>query len=206
MNSKKVKDTKLVSVQPEILKIVDQTDLRSLNYNALVELGKGVSEVKVYSQWLLGKLGDVVMDKNKQQGSTYGNLTRYAKDVGQIYGVLQQYVNTYRKYTREDPNFNPDKYFGSVPWGMLQMVAMKSDKPVSLLNELVDKGVHSFEHAYREIKTKQTGKKVPLKPKVSFIFNDESKKWRIKIDPKYFDLIDWANIKEQLIVYLQGLS
>ena len=201
-----MKSKKLVSVQPEMLKIVDQTDLQSLDYNALVELGKGVSEVKVYSQWLLGKLGDAVVDKNKQQGSTYGNLIKYAKDVGQIYGVLQQYVNTYRKYTREDPDFSPDKYFGSVPWGMLQMIAMKSDKPVSLLNELVDKGVHSFDHAYREIKTKQTGQIVPKKPKVGFVFSDDSKKWRIKLEPKDFDLIDWANVKEQLIIYLQGLS
>ena len=189
---------KLVSVQPEVLLYADKTDLDSLKYDELVELGRGVSEVKIYSQWMLGKLGDKVMKK-------YGDLTKYAKDINQNYEVLQQWMNTYRKFTTEDPNFSPDKYHGMIPWAVLQLVATKSDTPVTLLNELTDKGINSFEHVYREIKTKQTGKEVPKKPRINLKFNDELGKWKIRILPEDLDLIDWTDVREQLINYLNSL-
>lgn len=203
---KALKQQKPVSIQPEMLKIVDSTDLGTLDYDALVELGRTVSEVKVYAQWILGKLAKSVMEKNEGEPRNYGDLTKYAKDIGQIYEVLQQYLFTYRKFTAEDPQFTPEMYMGSVPWGVLQLVAMKSDTPVTLLNELVDKGVHSVEHAYREIKTKQTGKTVPTKPRVIFKFDDGSGKWKIKLRPEDLDLIDWSDVKEQLINYLEALA
>lgn len=203
---KALKQQEPVSIQPEMLKIVDNTDLTTLDYDALVELGRTTSEVKVYAQWILGKLASMVMTKNEGEPRAYGDLGKYAKDIGQIYEVLQQYLFTYRKFTAEDPKFTPETYMGSVPWGVLQLVAMKSDKPVTLLNELLDKGVHSIDHAYREIKTKQTGKEVPMKPRVVFKFDDGSGKWKIKLRPEDLDLIDWSDVREQLIKYLESLA
>lgn len=192
------KETRAVSVQPEILLYVDKTDLEPLAYDELVELGKGISEVKIYSQWLLGRLGDKVMQK-------YGDLKKYAHDINQVYEVLQQYMNTYRKFTTEDPSFTPDKYYGGIPWGMLAMVASKSETPVTLLNELADKGIHSIDGAFREIKTKETGVVVPTKPKLNLRFDEVSGKWKIVMRSEEFNLIDWTDIKEQLVKYLEGL-
>lgn len=191
-------DKKLVSVQPEVLLYIDKTDLDSLEYNDLVELGRSVSEVKMYSQWLLGKLGDKVSEK-------YGDLTKFSKEINQVYEAVQQYVNTYRKFIAEDPDFTPDKYHGSIPWGMLQLIATKTDTPVTLLNELADKGVSSIEHAYREIKTKQTGIEVPKRPKINFKWDGDTGKWKIKLLPEDLDLIDWTDIKNQLVIYLNSL-
>lgn len=191
------KDSELVSVQPEILSFVDKTDLGSLGYDELVDLGRGVNEVKTYSSWLLGKLGDAVMKK-------YGDLKKYASDISQNLQVIYNYVSAYRKYTEEDPNFSPDRYFGQVPWGMLYLVSQQ-DKPVTLLNELVDKGVKSMEGAYREIKQKEGGKEVPRKPKIMFMWNLEIGKWDINLDQKDLDLINWKGVKEMLVNYLNSL-
>ena len=193
------KKSDLISVRPEMLSYVDKADLKTMEYDMLVTLGREVSEVKVYTQWLLGKLGDSVSTR-------YGKLIEYAKDIGQIYQVLQQYVNTYRKYTAEDPNFSPDKYFGSIPWSMLQMVATKSDKPIELLNKLADKGIHSVEAAFREIKHEETGKDVPRKPHIMLRYDADSNKWKFEIDQKDLDLIDWTDVKKQLIDYLNALA
>jgi len=196
---KQKKDEKaLISVQPEILSIVDKTNLESLEYDGLVELGRGVNEVKTYSSWLLGKLGDSVTKK-------YGDIKKYANDIGQNYQVLLNYTSAYRKYVDEDPSFTPDKYFGQVPWGMLYLVSQQ-DKPVTLLNELVDKGVKSMEHAYREIKQKNGGVEVPRKPKILFSWNSEVSKWNINLDQKDLDLIDWKGVKEMLVNYFNSLA
>ena len=192
------KDSELVSVQPEILSFVDKTDLGSLDYDELVNLGRAVNEVKTYSSWLLGKLGDAEMKK-------YGDIKKYALDIGQNLQVLYNYITAYRKYTAEDPDFTPDKYFGQVPWGMLYLVSQQ-DRPVTLLNELVDKGVKSMEHAYREIKKKAGGKEVPKKPRIVFSWNSGIGKWNINLDQKDLDLIDWQGVKDMLINYLNSLA
>jgi hypothetical protein len=201
-DTKNKKSTDLVSVQPEMLSYVDKmsaTELEEQDYEALVEFGRGINEVKAYSQWLLGKLGNAVSNK-------HGDLYIYAREINQIPQVMDQYVYTYRKYTREDPNFSPDHYFGQVPWGMLQLIASKEEKPITTLNELVDKGIRSIEGTYKEIKTKQTGKEVPHKPRIRLLFNDESSKWKLFLKPEDLDLIDWTDVKEQLMNYLQGLA
>lgn len=188
---------KLVSVQPEMLRYVDSADLESWDYDALVEAGRSVIEVKTYASWLVGRLGDAVSKKR-------GDLMNYAKDINQDYGALQQYVNAYRKFTREDPNFSPDKYFGQVPWGLMQLVATSSDTPIKLLDELVDKGAKTIQSAYREIK-KKAGKEMPRKPHIAFHWDDEGGKWKLMIKPEDFSLIDFTDIREQLISYLNSL-
>jgi len=193
------KNFKAINVQPEMLTFTDKADLKVMKYDELVEMGRGVTEIKIYSQWLLGKLGDAVATK-------YGNLVTFAKDINQIYNVLNQYVYVYRKFTKEDKTFTPDKYYGAVPWGVLQLVAAKTDKPVELLNELIDGGVNSFSHAYRKIKEKETGQTIPAKPRVSLQFDNEVMKWKIKLRPEDLDLIDWSNVREQLLDYLRSLA
>ena len=190
---------KLVSIQPEMLLIVDKTDLDSLEYDQLVELARGVMEIKTYSSWLLGKLGSSVNKK-------YGDLTKFAKDTNQNYDVLCVYMHTYNKYIKEDPDFTPDKYYGRVPWALIQLVASKSDTPGQLLNELDEKGATSVESGYREIKTQQTGVKVPKKPSIRLVWEDESSKWKIKMNFEELPLIDWSDIKKQLLTYLESLS
>jgi len=200
--SKKIKERKdkdLVSVQPEMLSIVDSTDLDSLDYDGLVELGLGINEIKGYSKWLLGKLGARASVK-------YGDLKRYANDIHEVYESLHRYVGAYKKYTSEDPNFNPEDYHNRVPWGMILLVAENSDTPVTLLNELTDKGVNSVEGAYREIKTKETGVEVPHKPRINLYWDSYINKWKIDIKQTELPLIDWSDVKDQLLHYLESIS
>jgi hypothetical protein len=204
-DNKKKKSTDLVSVQPEVLSIIDKADLLTLDYDALVELGRGVTEVKTYSNWLTGKLGDAIIQCHETHKEKYGDLVKYASDIGQNHGSVEQYVYAYRKYTKEDPKFSPDNYFGRVPWGLIQLVASKSETPGVLLNELVDKGITSMEGGYREIKTRQTGEDVPRKPRVKLVWDENSKKWKIKIKNEDMDLIDWGEVREHLVAYLQSL-
>jgi hypothetical protein len=195
-------ENKLIKMNPEILTYIDNTDLDSLTYDDLVQLGREALEVKTYTQWLTGKLGDYI---SSNKTGKYGDLERYAKDINMKYGVLWQYVTVYRRFTEEDPNFSPDAYKGSMPWGVFALVAQHSDTPATTLNELSDKGVTNIEHAYRELKTKQTGKELPRKPKISLVYSEEANKWRIRMNPLEFDDIDWGDIREQLMAYLEGI-
>lgn len=173
-----------VSVQPEMITTVDKMDLEKQSYDVLVEMGRSVTEIKTFVQWTLGRLGDAVTVK-------YGDLTQYAKDINYKYETLQQYMNVYRKFTRDNPNFHPDQYMGSVPWGMLQIVASSTDKPEKLLNELQDKGIHSQKDAYRAIKEAETGKIIPPKPRAKYVWNAEKEKYTFTFDQRDIDVIDW---------------
>lgn len=192
-------DEKLISVQPEMLGIVDKTDLKTVEYDVLVEMGRSVNEVKAYSQWLLGKLGDAVSTR-------YSKLAEYAKETQQMYNSLKNYVFIYRKFTADDPNFTPDKYYGRIPWGVLALVAVKSDSPVKDVEELMDAGVNSMEGAHRKLKERETGKTIPHKPQVTLYWSEEVKKYKIAINEKDMDLIDWTDVKEQLKAYLAKLE
>jgi len=195
---KKKDEHELVSVQTDILAYVDKAELEELNYDDLVNLGRGVNEVKTYSSWLLGKLGNSVANK-------FGDAKRYAADIGQNYTVLWNYVGAYRKYTKDDPTFSPDKYFGQVPWGMLYVVSQQ-EQPVKLLNELVDKGVKTMEGAVHEIKVQKGLEIPPKKPKIVFIWNPEETKWEIDISEEDFHLISWKSIKTKLMGYLETVA
>lgn len=195
------KDFDPVIIQPSVITQVDKFDLENTEYETLVQMGIEVSEVKVYSQWVLGKLANAVSNK-------YGDLKKYCTEIRQNYKVIEQYLNVYRKFIKEDPEFTPGKYAGSIPWGVLQLAATKSDNPQKLIDGLQDIGMEgSIEGAVRGIHeiNDPDGEKVPAKPKVSLLWDIEVKKYKMKLNSEDFDLIDWTDIKEQLSAYLESL-
>lgn len=186
-------------ISPNILQSIASRNLAEEGYETLVQMGIEASEIKTYSQWVLGKLGDTVSVK-------YGNLKRYANEINQKYEVIQQYVNTYRKFSKEDPSFSPEKYSGSISWGMLQLVATKSDSPQELIDKLLDEGIRTVEGAYKRIKEKETGVKIPHKPKIGLHWDYGIQKYKIQFRLEELDLIDWRDVKQQLINYLEALK
>lgn len=203
MDNDQEKQHSPVIIQPSVITQVDRVDLENTEYDTLVQMGIEVSEVKVYSQWVLGKLGDVVSRKHD------GQLAIYSKEIRQKVGVMDQYVKVYRKFTKEDPNFTPEKYAGSIPWGVLQLAASKSDAPQGLVDDLADKGMEgSIEGAVRGIHeiNDPDGNKVPLKPKINLRWDVEVKKYKIILDPEDLDIIDWTDVKSKLMEYLESLT
>lgn len=196
----KQKEVKLVEVNPTILKDIDNYKLEDAEYEVLVQMGIDASEVKAYSQWILGKLVDFLLNHK------HGDLAKYAKDVNQSYEVLRQYGITYARFIAEDPDFHPWKYAGSIPWRVLQLAANKSDTPQKLVDELHDEGATTIEGAYRAIKSKETGTEIPRKPQVKLSWNAEKEKYTLNLKQEDFDLIDWTNVKEQIIGYLEALD
>lgn len=201
----KKKATDLIGVTPEVLHDVSK-NIDHWDYDMLVTMGNAVVEVKGYSQWLLGKLGDKASVK-------YGAMTQYAKDIGCRVDSLKMYIMTYRRFIEADPNFTPDRYHGAVPWSVIQMVGTKSraieerlgDNAVETLDDLATKNVRSEEHAYRELKKKETGQDVPRKPKIKLKLNNDASKWIIITNSADWDLIDWSEVREDLINYLKAL-
>ena len=183
---------KPISVRPEILLDIDKMNLKELTNEDLIEMGKSVTEVHTYAQWLLGRLVDEVAQRR-------GDIDAYAKAIGQRRDKLYQCVYVYRKFMADNPKFNPDDYHGSVPWGMLQYVASKSDQPIKLLNELVDNGILTQDGAIRTIKGKETGTQIPLKPRVIWKWNEQKRKWTIKFRLEEMALIDWEEAKEDVL-------
>jgi len=183
---------KPVSVRPEILLDIDKMNLKELTDDDLVEMGRSVTEVNTYAQWLLGRLVDEVAQRQ-------GDIDSYASKIGQRRDKLYQCVYVYRKFVADNPKFNPDNYHGSVPWGMLQYVASKSDQPIKLLNELVDKGILTQDGAIRAVKEKETGVKVPPRPRVIWKWNGEKQKWTIKFRIEEMVLIDWDEARDDVL-------
>ena len=190
---------KPITIESGIVSIVDKFDLENTEYDTLVQMGIEVSETKIYSQWVLGRLADAVSNR-------YGDIRKYASEINHNYDALRQYMNTYRKFTREDPEFTPEKYRGSVPWGLLQLAASNSDSPQVLVDELHDKGAITIPQAYREIKIKRTGQDVPTKPKIKLQWNSQLKKYDLILKPEDIEKIDWSDIREQLMSFLETLT
>lgn len=202
MDNNQEKQHSPVIIQPSVITQVDKVDLKDMEYDTLVQMGIEVSEVKVYSQWVLGKLGDAVATK-------YGDLKKYADEIRQKHSVIEQYVKVYRKFTEEDPNFTPEKYSGSIPWGVLQIAASKSDNPQALLDDLADKGMEgTIEATVRGIHelNDPDGDKVPVKPRIRLRWDTEVKKYKIDLNPDDLDIIDWSDVKDQLRDYLESLT
>lgn len=196
MASKKQKQKfELVEMNPDHIKTIDKQNLKEADWIVLVQMGQDAGEVKTYAQWILGKLGDAVMQK-------YGDLKKYANEINQKYEVLQQYMNVYRKFIAEDPDFHPSKYAGSIPWGVLQIAASKSDTPQMLVDELHDKGATGIDSATRALK----GNDIPKKPVISLHWDPEVKKYKIFILQKELELIDWADMRQTLMDYLEALK
>ena len=142
---------------------------------------------------MLGKIGDAVAEKR-------GDIKKFVDDIGLglKLGTVYQYVYTYRVYTKEDPNFTPDMYHGSVPWGMLQYVGSTSSEPIKKLNKLIDEGVRTMDGAFRAIKTEESGEEIPFKPKVNFRWDLGKKKWVISIKVEDWNIIDWSEVEKEL--------
>lgn len=189
---------KPVSVQPAVLLHIDKVDLSSLSYEELIEMGRSVMEVKMYTQWILGRLGAEVFTR-------YGEVADYAKKIGTPKGSLYQYVYVYKQFTNNNPDFHPEKYYGSIPWGMLHMVATKTDEPEKLLNQLVDEGATSMESAYKKIKEKETGRVIPPKPSVIFQWDDNRGKWMIKFRTQDLPVIGWDLVTDDFIEEIRKL-
>lgn len=182
-----------------IVKFIDTNDINTVDWELFVAMGIQASEIKTYSQWVLGKLADSVSVR-------YGDLKKYALEISQNYDVLRSYASTYRKYIKEDPTFTPERYCGSMPWGVLQLAATKSDAPQKLVDELHDKGINTISSAYREIKSRETGVQIPNKPKIDLYWDNATMKYKIKLNPQELDLIDWSDVKDQLKTYLETLK
>lgn len=187
---------KPVNVRPDILLDIDKMDLKELTDEDLIEMGRNVTEVHTYSQWMLGRLVDEVANRR-------GDIEEYANKIGQRRDKLYQCVYVYRKFIKDNPNFNPDDYHGSIPWGVFWIVAQKSDTPTKLLNELIDNGKISQPSAIRAIKEKETGKVIPTKPRVSFRWNEQIEKWTIVFKLEDWELIDWSDAREKGIEILK---
>jgi hypothetical protein len=181
-----------VNIRPDILLDVDKMDLKELSEDDLIELGRGVTEVNTYSQWILGKLVNEVAQRR-------GDIEDYANKIGQRRDKLYQILYVFRKFTKEVPNFNPSDYYGAVPWGMLQYVASKSEEPVKLLNELIDEGVISQPAAIRKVKEKETGTIIPPRPRVNFKWNEAKGQWTIKFRLDEMPLIDWEEARDDVL-------
>lgn len=198
--------THATEITPDLLITIDKQDLKEVTYEDLIQMGIDLSEVKGYTQWLLGKLGDTVTGS---ENSKKGDLKDYAFKIGQKYAVLNQYVYTYRKFIKEDPAFHPNKYYGSVPWGVLALVATKKEKPQTFIEELREQNKEvSLEMAYREIKRQESPNEAepPKKPSISLYWDKNKQLYKLVMDSADFPLIDWSSIKEDLRSWLEGLS
>jgi len=195
-----------IQLQPKqisegVLQSIEGRDLETESYDTLVQMGIGASEVKTYTQWILGKLGHAVMRK-------YGDLKKYAAEIRLDYGALRQYMYTYRKFTQEDSEFHPEKYYGSVPWGVLALAATKTDKPQELLGKLqIESKEVSLAAAYREIKRLESpnNQQPPRKPVVKLQWDKNSNLYRLVMDRRDFPAIDWSAVKADLTEWLAGL-
>lgn len=195
------KDITPIEINTDLIKTINWQELQKANWELLVQMGQDALEIKTYSQWVLGMLGDTVMRK-------YGELKKYATETRQDYGALRQYMNTYRKFALEDTDFHPNKYYGSVPWGVLALAATKSDTPQKLVDDLQkDNKEVSLQTAYREIKRLESpdGKEPPQKPLVKLQWDKNSNLYTLIMNPKDFPSIDWTAVKQDLKDWLDGL-
>lgn len=190
-----------VEINTDLIKTINWKELQEADWSTLVQMGQDAGEIKTYSQWVLGMLGHTVMRK-------YGDLKKYATETRQDYAALRQYMNTYRKFTLEDSGFHPNKYYGSVPWGVLALAATKSDTPQKLVDDLQKENKEvSLKVAYREIKRLESpeGKEPPRKPTVKLQWDKNSSLYKLIMDPKDFPSIDWTAVKQDLKEWLDGI-
>ena len=188
-----------INIRPNILLDIDKMDLKELTDDDLIEMGRGITEVSTYAQWILGRLVDEVAQRR-------GDIDKYANSIGQRRDKLYQCVYVYRKFIKENPDFSPEKYInGSIPWGMLQYIASKSDTPTKLLDKLIDEGILSQPAAIRKIKEDETGITIPPKPRISWKWNMEKKKWTIRFILEEMDLIDWDEARELITEKMKSL-
>jgi len=194
---KKDKYDSLIESKPdygEILLQADQSDRSEWNWEDYVTFGQMASEVKSYSQWLIGKLASEVFNK-------WGKDEKYASEIHISVGSLQQYRRVYIQLSKQ--GYVPNGFF---PWGVLQIAAnYNPGESAKTLEELEDNGIATIEGAYRYIKEKKTGIVVPRKPSLRLIWNQDVNKWKVVLKPEDIPEIDWSDVKKQLLDYLSNL-
>ncbi len=185
-----------VEFTPEILLEIDKADRSKWDSETYISMGIEISQIKGFSQWLLGKLAFEYSEDKR-----YGAVTEYAKQIRQNPRSVEAYKLVYEKFHSIDPSFVPTGY---VPWGVMQMAA-GTDDPIQTLNELHDGSATKIEEAYRHIKTKISGKNVPPKPRLKLKFDEISGHWKIIIEPEDIAKIDWSDVQQQLLDYFKTI-
>ena len=181
----------LIEARPEMLSTIANSDRTEWTYDMYVSAGEEAVQIRGYGSWILGMLASEVEPKR-------GELKEFAKDIHASYAMVRVYKHVYEKIVGADPDFVPDGFF---PFEVLKMAASTED-PIKTLEELKDKGIATIPGAYREIKTSTTGIEVPKKPSVVLKWDEEKKKWKLKMNPDDLPKIDWSDVSEQLIDYL----
>lgn len=174
-----------------LLREIDWVDRSEWTYDMYIHAGQDARLVKEYSQWMIGKLASEVMDRFKQDED-------YADQIGVPVNSLRTYRYVYQKFIKENPDFVPDGY---LPWGVLQMAAT-TDSPIETLTSLQDKDANTISKAYRALKEEKTGQSMPIKPKLSVVWDEEKSVWKVKMRPEDISKIDWSDIATQLTDYL----
>jgi len=177
-------------VNNNIFKQIEDADRTKWDYETYISFAQEVAKIKGYSNWIIGKLASEYSKK-------WGDVTKFARDARLEPSSVGVYKMVYEKYQQADPTFKPD---GFVPWGVLQM-ASTTENPIETLNELHDASANKINQAFAIIKSRQTGKIVPQKPRVKLQFNEEDNIWKIVIEQEDITKIDWTDIKKQLMEY-----
>lgn len=184
-------DAQIIEARPEMLSGIMASDRDDWTYDMYISAGMEAVNIRGYSGWIIGLLASEVEPK-------YGSVKDFSNEIHASYGMVRVYKHVYERYTREDKNFAPDGFF---PFEVLKIVA-STENPIETLDDLRDKGITSVEGAYREIKTQKTGIVVPKKPVIGLYWDEESKKWKLRLNPDDIPEIDWSDVSEQLVDYL----
>ncbi len=203
------------------LKEIDSMDLNKLSFDEIVQLGLDTVELREYSGWVIGKMGDRIAhppaEKLSEEGEetdgeirpNRGALKKFAAAIRMPYATITQYASSYRKYVEEDPNFHPLNYHGSISWAIMRLVGSKVENPIATLNELHDKGqtgsVEQAAVALKELQTTGDVSDVPTKPKITLEYEPDRKLFKLVIAPEDFIKIDFMAIKSDLVEYLEAL-
>lgn len=177
-----------------VIKQIEEADRKNWDSETYITMAMDVSQIKGYSQWILGKLAHEYCEDKR-----YGVVTEFAKQARQDPSSMRVYKSVYERFIQADPNFAPDGY---MPWGVL-LRASESKNPIEIINKLQDSSANTIEEAHRLVKIEQTGKEFPPKPKLKLVFDEESNMWKIILNSDDIPRINWKDVKEQLINYFE---
>ena len=177
---------------------MEATDRSDWSLEMYVSAGQEATQLKFYSQWMIAKLANEVSGK-------WGDVSKWAREISIPATSVLAYLQVYRRILDDakkkgKENYVPDGY---VPWGVLQIATRASvESPIDMIEELSKKGATSIKEAYREVKSKETGKQVAPKPRAKFTYNEEKDQWTLFIDPDTYNNIDWDKVRKPILDYL----
>lgn len=179
-----------LTINSDIFQQIEEADRTKWDYETYISFAQEVAKIKGQSNWTIGKLASEYSKK-------WGDVAKFARESRLEPNSVGVYKMVYEKYQQADPTFKPD---GFLPWGVLQMASTTPD-PIETLNDLHDASANKINEAFAIIKSKQTGKTVPQKPRVKLQFNEEKNIWKIVVEQEDIPKIDWTDIKKQLMEY-----